>query len=331
MRPDLPQAAHPSDALTSFAARMSGIRGRVALDAAAAEVLRAFDSAGVSALLLKGPALARLLYRENETRGYSDVDLLVDPRDLPAARAALTGAGYVDTSKELGIDDVGGVVHAETWVGPDPDGYQTIDLHLRLPGATASAEAAWEALSTNPATIELAGHEAPVLARSGLALHLATHAAQHGPDVSKPLADLQLALDRWPAEVWRDATLLAREIGAIEGLAAGLRLLPAGAGLAAELDLPETQRLDWELANQGSRPRGTYHVEAFVKARELGGRLDVLRRALLPSSAWVAYTYPFAHRGRAHLVAAYVLHVLRAPIWAARAAQYVSRARRAKQ
>jgi len=306
-------------ALTSFAARMSGVRGRATLDATACEVLAAFRVAGVDALLLKGPALARLLYAEGETRGYSDVDLLVSPADLPSARAALAEAGYHDVSGALGIDDVAGILHAETWVGSDPQGHQTVDLHLRLPGARAPVQAAWDALVAHRTSIDLAGQTVPVLDRVGLAVHLATHAAQHGTGHAKALVDLQLGLERWPAEVWRDAAQLADEIDATAAFATGLRVVAAGAELSAELGLPSTAGLEWELANREARPRGTFHVEAWRNARGLRERADLLRRALLPSREWIAYTHPWAQRRGPYLLAAYVLHIGRCPLWATRA------------
>ena len=54
-------------------------------------------------------------------------------------------------------------------------------------------------------------------------MHLATHAAQHGPAYPKHVDELALALERWPADVWDSAALLAQEIDATKAFAAGLR------------------------------------------------------------------------------------------------------------
>ena len=77
--------------LENFAARVGASDSPLTreLDRAAARVFNAFGRENVDALLLKGVALARLLYDVPEERRYSDVDVLVSPRDLPAARAAL--------------------------------------------------------------------------------------------------------------------------------------------------------------------------------------------------------------------------------------------------
>ncbi|MBA3327562.1 MAG: nucleotidyltransferase family protein, partial [Solirubrobacterales bacterium] len=307
------------DALTGFAARVAGLRGRAKLDATAAEVFTAFAAAGVDALLLKGPALALALYTEGETRAYADIDVLVAPGDLRRARAALAEAGYVDVSDKLGIDDVAGVVHDETWVGPDPDGHQMVDLHRRLPGAEAPAERVWAVLAARRTSIELAGREIPVLRREGLALHVATHAAQHGAGHPKGIIDLGLALERWPEEVWHGAAGLAAEIEARAAFATGLRLVPEGEQMAERVGLVPALAAEWALANRADRPRGTFHLQAFAEAGGLRTRVGVVRRALLPRRAWIVYTYPWARHGGPRLVAAYLLHGARAPRWAVRA------------
>ncbi len=302
------------DALSAFAARVRGARGREKLDATAAAVFAAFADAGVEALLLKGPALAQMLYDEGESRGYSDVDVLVAPAGLQRARAALARAGYTEVSSRLGIDDVAAVVHDETWVGADPDGYETVDLHLRLPGATAPAERVWSALAAHATAIDVGGREVPVLRREGLALHVALHAAQHGAAHAKGLVDLQLALERWPEPVWRDAAALAGEVGAEAAFAAGLALLEPGAHLAGRLGLPSVAA-PW----RRGAPRGSGHLDALGAAGGLRARAGIVRRALLPRPAWIRYTYPWAHGGRVRLLAAYAVHLARAPAWALRA------------
>jgi Uncharacterised nucleotidyltransferase len=321
------------EALEEFARRSRDRAALSGLDAAAVEAFDAFDAAGVKAVLLKGPALARMLYSAREHRGYSDVDLLVAPPDVPAARRILADLGYANIADRLGIDDVAGVLKAETWVGvggTDPVGAGAmIDLHWQLPGSEASPEAAWEAVTRERGWVELDGRRVPTLAVAGLALHLATHAAQHGPRYEQPMEDLAKGLDRWSPEVWRAAARLAAEIGATEAFGAGLRLVPEGAALAAELRLPSTDGLEWSIANRAARPRGTFHLEAFRQARSLSERASVLRRSLLPRREWIAWQYHWARGTRVRMVAARGLHLLRAPVWAARAWHFRRRARRA--
>jgi hypothetical protein len=335
-RADSGERGHPLRRLEEFVQRVAVSGDAVGrtreLDAAAAEVFRAFAAARVEALLLKGAALARLLYAEAEVRLYTDIDLLVAPPDLDRARAVLADLRYKNGGDALGIRDVGGVLHAESWMatGSGAEDYQVIDLHLWLPGAQASPKAVWDRLAACRTEIELCGQAVPVLNEEGLAMHLAMHAAQHGSSSPRGLDELALGLERWPLEVWQTAAALAAEIGAVESYAAGLRLIPAGAELAEALALPATDQLDWEIRHAATRPRGTFHLQAFLEKRGPLERARVLRHALVPSRAWITAEYHWAHdAGAARLIAAYAIHLLSAPAWALRAWRFRRRAARA--
>lgn len=317
--------------LDEFVARVRSLPYQEELDAATVEVFDAFESIGVEALLLKGPALAEALYVvAGKHRGYSDIDLLVAWQDLPRARSALADLGYANSDR-FWTDYVAAVLHAETW---ERRGERLkcerlmIDLHWRLAGCEAPATLVWGALAPRRASIELAGRRVAVLDRVGLAMHLATHAAQHGPDDLKALADLSRGLERWPFDVWSSAASLAAALDGTAAFAAGLRLLPSGAKWADELGLPATE-LDWAIRSLDTRPRGTFHLQALAGARGARGRLGVLRRSVFPPRKWIANQYRWVAGSRTRLVAAYGAHLLRAPAWAVRAWRYRRRQRRA--
>jgi hypothetical protein len=301
------------------------------VDAAAAEVLAAFDENGVDALLLKGRALGALLYEVGERTGYADVDLLVAPPHLSTAEHVLSVLGYSVDEANRGIDDIGGIAHARSWVRVDrgPLDQRIVDLHSQMPGSRTSPAIAWEALTAQRTWIEVGGYRAATLNRCGQALHLAIHAAQHGPGFDRTLDELSLGLSRWPAEVWVSAAALARRIEATPAFAAGLRLLPEGAALASRLELPATAQLDWTIRNRGERPRGTLQLQALGELDSFGERLDLARRSLLPPRAWIIQEYHWARAGGPLIVAAYAFHWMRLPQWAARAWRHRLQARRA--
>jgi hypothetical protein len=322
------------NALEQFVARVSPLAGQDItehLDTATAEVLDGLEAAGVSALLLKGRALAVLLYRRGERRGYSDVDLLVAPGDVDAAERALERLGYANADASRGIDEIGGTMHAEMWIrtAAGPTGQPMVDLHRWLPGSRAAPAAAWEALAARRVWIEVGGRRAGALDRGGQALHLATHAAQHGPSFEKHVDELALALERWSADVWDEAAALAQKLEATEGFAAGLRLLPDGVALATRLGLPATAELDWTIRNRAVRPRGTFHLRALQDADGVRDRVQILRHALLPRRAWIVYEHRWARKGGLYLAAAYALHITQAVAWAVSAWRFLRRAKRA--
>src|SRR5689334_21340073 len=102
-------------ALQEFAIRSRYASRQWRVDAEALRALDALSDAGVPGLLLKGAALARMLYGTGEARSYYDVDLLVAPEALTAARRVLADLGYTNVSALRGVDDVGGILHAEEW------------------------------------------------------------------------------------------------------------------------------------------------------------------------------------------------------------------------
>ena len=164
-----------------------------------------------------------MLYDSPEQRRYNDLDLLVAPDDLARASAALAELGYENASELVAVDDIGGVIHGETWLA---EGAIVVDLHFRLAGAQAGAEEVWGALKAHSTRIELGGTQVPILDRAGAAMHLATHAAQHGQWYAKGGRELVRALDRWPPEAWRG---LVREF---QSYCRARRLMVAFCGLA---------------------------------------------------------------------------------------------------
>ena len=312
-----------SEALLEFAARGLNLRRRDRLDALAVEAIHALRNGGIEALLLKGAALADALYGPDLERGYFDIDLIVAPTAQAASGQVLSTLGYTNASAERGIDDVADVLHAEAWSRLDPEiGNVMIDLHWKLDGCLARPEIVWRTLRSGAESATVADSVVFRLGRPALALHTALHLAQHGPDDAKAAADLRLAVARWDREIWHEAAQVAVQLGATDAFAAGLRLIPEGARIADGLGVFPTQRTVWEITHRGVRPRGTHHLDALAQSRTLRARAGVLRRALLPSRAWICWEMSWAHRGRGHLAAAYLLHVLRTPLWAARAYRF---------
>ena len=318
--PPADREGRQTGALEDFAVRARDVARISRLDAALVEALDGCAAVGVDPILLKGPALARTLYRSDESRGYFDLDLLVAEEDLSAAGQVLHELGYSNISELQGVDDVAGILHAQMWSRLLPDfGNLSVDLHYRLDGCEAPPGVVWQVVSSRHMLIEVAGRPARTLDQPGLALHLALHVAQHGPDDLKAVADLNRGLERWPPKVWDQAAELARELGAVESFAAGVRLVPEGELIIRRHNLPSADDVLWQIAHRGERPRGTFHLEAFSQARGIRERMNLLRRSLVPTREWIVWEHPEAETSRLRLFAAYCAHLARAPAWAARA------------
>lgn len=312
-------------ALHDLVARSTNLPKCDVSEQAAVELIGRLEEVGVGVLLFKGPVLAELLYRRGEHRGYFDIDVLVAPGDLSRARETLSGLGYENRSAQEGVDNFHGAVHAETWVRRRE---AAIDLHWSMAGCTVSPETAWTVLYAGRSTIELRGRTASIPGRDAIALLLALHVANHGCDGVKALGDLVRGLERWSFEDWRAAARLAEALGAVPTLAAGLRLAPGGPEMARELGLPPTPRVTWTIMQRDLRPRGTFHLASFQGATGWRSRVEVVRRSLLPPPAWLIRQFPWARRSRLTMAIGYAMHMLRAPLWTARAMRFDRLARR---
>lgn len=77
-------------ALASHHRHMASVR-----EACIDRLIRDFTSAGVPMLLLKGGALAHLIYPSPDVRSMMDLDILIDAADTPAAVKIAQGLGFV--------------------------------------------------------------------------------------------------------------------------------------------------------------------------------------------------------------------------------------------
>jgi Uncharacterised nucleotidyltransferase len=271
------------------------------VDVTTAEVLRAFEGAGLRSILLKGPTLQRELY-DARARPYHDTDLLVSPEDLDRAAPSLSSLGFA-----LALDHRRHVIvepHAQEWTRARP--LRVVDLHWRVPGVRLDARAAWEILSARSQPFTVAGAEGRALGRAGLALLVALHAANTAPPAVRPTLDLCLALDRFAPDTWAAAVRLAEALEATDALAAGLRSRPAGEAIAAAHGLPAVRARRLRLAARGPAP-GAHGLLRIAEAQTTRARVHALREALLPSPELVRATMPVARRGRSALALAYML------------------------
>jgi hypothetical protein len=302
-----PSASARSDRLIAAASNLL-------VDAATARVVRALRSEGVPSVLLRGPALARWLYDEEDRRPYADVDLLVPDDRLPDAQGVLAGLDFLESPLEATFARAR-PAHAETWIR-SVDGV-SVDLHRTLIGIGASAAFFWKTISAEAEPMTVGREEVSVPSPAARALFVALHASQHGPGFAQSLEDLSRALERVPQATWVQATVLAGELDAIPAFGAGIRLIPAGESLATALGLPIGQRIDRELA--GSE---VFHVAQGIKwMLETPGllrKVTFLARKVVPPPATMRLRSSLARRGILGLAAAYVWRAVRLSWYALR-------------
>jgi Uncharacterised nucleotidyltransferase len=256
------------------------------------------QDAGIPAILLKGPSIARWLYPSGG-RSYVDTDLLVPAGELNRAEEALRSLGFTELLEGFHPFELGAEPGMETAfsrrpeLGLGPGG--TVDLHRNLPMLRAPDEFVWEALSAETETLPIGDVEIRVLGRTALALHVVIHAVQHQFQLHTD-EDLRRAITVMSVDDWRSVADLARRLGAAEILGFGLRHHAAGADAADGLGLPNLSLTSSQLG-MWFAPRGSASLVEFWPALTLRAKVQRIRWTLLPSPAKIRYVsrLPDAH------------------------------------
>jgi hypothetical protein len=273
------------------------------IDAATIEVVGVLRDAGVPSILLKGPSVARWIYR-GASRPYGDCDLLVRGSDLEAAEQSLRTLGF----ERGGLHSIPGdwPRHAVVYRRGDV----TVDLHQTLLGVSADADRFWDALAPHREQMRIAGANVDVLDPAGRAFVLALHSAKDGGRAEKPLKDLERALGILPFEQWQAAAAIAAKVGAGEAFAAGLRRAQAGCEVAALLGL--SSHVSREIALREEAPAAlSVGVDWLLRSKGSRQKVVLVARKIVPPPAFLREWSPLARRGRWGLALTYLWR----PIW----------------
>lgn len=142
-------------------------------------VLRTFAGQGVQTILLKGAALAEMVYGNIALRPMADLDLLVRREDLTSALAALTKLGYQVVSTEA---QAGDTIAFENQVMLRKAGSPTIliEVHWSLldsPHYQRLLPMAW--FWETAISVRVEGAQGRALGTEALLLHLCAHLTLH--------------------------------------------------------------------------------------------------------------------------------------------------------
>ena len=164
------------------------------------EVLSALADAGLEIILLKGADLAWRVYGDPAFRPMSDLDLLLAPEDIPAARVLLTKLGYrpysLHRDKRLLINEV--------LYTPSEGRILWVDLHWELVAACSFYYLPYRPLRAAALSHDFYGLPSLTLSPEHLLIHLCLHAFENFPALPQIL-DLALVVSRlslrWPKVV----------------------------------------------------------------------------------------------------------------------------------
>ena len=276
------------------------LRRAVRLSSELIRLLQLLDRHGVRAVPIKGPLLAQQCYGSLSRRSFWDLDLLLPPQSVTAARDALLEDGYLPEEAwgarrlrrelrrncEYNLDHRGRGVHVE--------------LHWRLVPRHIGFDCSTQALLRRARTTRFLGHElrVPAVEDQLLAL-LIHHGGKHGWERLRMVADIAVLLRQPdlppPALLLERATgsgvrrILATSVLLVDrlfALAVDLQLLSAaraepGAKRLADAAVARMERFDGITPEEGLSGLLTY-----LRSRE---RLrDRLR--YLPAAAAAVFT-----------------------------------------
>jgi hypothetical protein len=136
-------------------------------------VLAAFGQAGIAALPVKGVVLAETLYGSLALRPLSDLDVVVRPDDLPAARASLAALGFTQAD-DPGYENAHHPFHDPPYYRQAENGTICLELHWGL-WAKHFFQLEIDALWRRAVAARVHGADVSILSPEDTLLHLAIH------------------------------------------------------------------------------------------------------------------------------------------------------------
>ena len=161
------------------------------------DLVKKMESAGIPALVLKGPTVAIAAYGDVSLRTFADVDLLLHPQDLVAARKLMIDLGY---RNEYSLDIEAGLIRGQHAL-EFADGRNKVELHWSLLSRHLRFDLGPQRMWDESKKVPCLDSEIPTLDRARLFLFMCAHGAKH-----------EWALFRWVC----DTAQLAARLDAAE-------------------------------------------------------------------------------------------------------------------
>jgi Uncharacterised nucleotidyltransferase len=172
--------------------------------ALASELLRVsahFRSARILHLAYKGPVLAQRLYGNVAARITSDLDIVVPPDRVAAARDALAQLGYQDKNGLSKSQQAASFRYGFEHSFCSANG-TTVDLHWRTVHPWVSRSLDIEGVWQRASSVKLFGQEVPTFADEDLLMVLCLHAGQHEWSWLGGIVDIAQLLSLKPDMNW---------------------------------------------------------------------------------------------------------------------------------
>jgi hypothetical protein len=171
-----PEAIDEDSRLTFMALAARHRRAAVAREACIDRLLSAFSAADIPVLLLKGAALAHLIYGTPALRPMADVDVLIDPADTDRAIAIARDLGYRFASRHGSRFE--GAMHHLPEATTEASGFRIVlEIHVDTMSPNQASSLTFAKLAARPQRVRRgAGPEGMALGHTDMLRHLCHHA-----------------------------------------------------------------------------------------------------------------------------------------------------------
>ena len=256
-----------------------------------------FSGHGIEMILLKGADLRHRLYGDPAARPMDDLDVLINPEDLPRARSVLAAMGfrpapeYADLSPAY-WEILGGAIHYQ----PPPQGEICLDLHWEIGALLYFYRLHFALLRKDALPFLPDGLPVYVLSPENLIIYLCLNAQKDpGIPILRQILDLVLALSGLPIN-WRTLTDRARSFRCQRPVYVILREV---ASFAPHLVPPEAlaelaayrPSLAELMVLHGRLRYLTLGIPSFYRHRSLRDWLKVVKATLWPKAEYLAAVY----------------------------------------
>jgi hypothetical protein len=184
------------------------------------KVLSAFSQNNIPVIVLKGTVLAEQLYGNPGLRTVGDIDIMVQPDNLPSARSVLSNLGYQKSVSE------------QTWVHPfheEPYIKKTrfmsvVELHWDIDDPRLAAVPQYQ-IWHRAQQVEIHGSKAMVLSPEDTLLYLSNNFIKQDNQVLKSLCDIDALLKKYESSLdWEYIVASARSRGIRTSVYCSLKL-----------------------------------------------------------------------------------------------------------
>jgi len=190
------------------------------------ELVKFFNANDITVLPFKGPTLAIEAYGDPVYRKFSDLDVLVQPKQFRKAVKLLTENGWKPmTSVSWLTERNWNISRKKDIYFVDPEGRVNLELHWKLSGShfglPKEINTLWERLGS----IDLAGTRVSALGTNDLLIYLCLHGSRHSWERFGWICDIhQLILSKGSID-WEQLHIDSAKLGCEKVVALSLRLI----------------------------------------------------------------------------------------------------------